>query len=87
MANNFEVKELSGSAFYNDYKKADNQPSYRGDLRIDGVLYKQSIWVKVSKNGKKWLSFSYQKADEDTGPKGTKSQPAPVDELDDEIPF
>jgi hypothetical protein len=77
---------MRGVAFYNDYKKTDNQPSYRGTLEIDGVEYKQSIWVKVAKNGKKFLSFSYEKADEQKA-STKKSQPQIDTEIDDEIPF
>jgi hypothetical protein len=77
---------MRGVAFYNDYKKADNQPSYRGTLEIDGVEYKQSIWVKVAKNGKKFLSFSYEKADEQKS--SSKKPQTQVDiDIDDEIPF
>jgi hypothetical protein len=86
---------LRGVAFYNDYKKTDNQPSYRGSLEIDGVKYKQSIWVKVGKNGKKFLSFSYEVDQQDTDerPQYKKTTTATPtlkqveEELDDEIPF
>lgn len=77
---------MRGVAFANDYKKSDNHPSYRGTLQIDGVEYKQSIWIKVAKNGKKFLSFSYEKADGEAAYK--KPAPAPtLDDLDDGIPF
>ena len=83
---------MRGVAFYNDYKKTDKQPSYRGTLEIDGVEYKQSIWVKVGKNGKKFLSFSYEKADAEAQKANVKKQSTPTydevkEELDDEIPF
>lgn len=85
---------MRGVAFYNDYKKTDNQPSYRGNLEIDGVRYLQSIWIKVGKNGKKFLSFSYEIEEKSNRPTQykKKQQPAPTldevkDELDDEIPF
>ena len=86
---------MRGVAFYNDYKKTDNQPSYRGTLEIDGTKYKQSIWVKVGKNGKKFLSFSYEaeEVDPDERPRPTKAKVATPtidevkDELDDFIPF
>lgn len=81
---------MRGVAFANEYKKSDNHPSYRGTLEIDGVPYKQSIWIKVAKNGKKFLSFSYEKADE----VAVRSKPAPAptldevkDDLDDFVPF
>lgn len=81
---------MRGVAFYNDYKKNESQPSYRGTLEIDGIEYKQSIWVKVGKNGKKFLSFSYEMAEEKN--EAPKKTAAPTlqqveEELDDEIPF
>ena len=81
--------EKSGVAFYNDYKTTDKQPTYRGTLTINNVEYKQAVWEKVAKSGKKYLSFSYEKADE---PKRAAPTPEPEpdtssDELDDHIPF
>lgn len=81
---------MRGVAFANDYKKTDNHPSYRGTLVIDGVEYKQSIWIKVAKNGKKFLSFSYEKADGETAYKKPASTPTldeVKDDLDDFVPF
>lgn len=80
---------MRGVAFYNDYKKNDSQPSYRGTLEIDGVEYKQSIWVKVGKNGKKFLSFSYEMAEEkkEVASKSAPTRKENEEELDDEIPF
>lgn len=81
---------MRGVAFYNDYKKNDSQPSYRGTLEIDGTEYKQSIWVKVGKNGKKFLSFSYEMAEEKKEVSRKSSAPSMdevKEEMDDEIPF
>lgn len=77
--------ELNGVAYWNDYKKLPKQPSYRGTLQIDGVQYKQAVWEKVSKNGKKYLSFSYEKVDDQ--PKESQSSSADSNELDDFVPF
>lgn len=80
--------EMSGVAFLNDYKKLPKHPSFRGHLQINGVKYKQAIWEKVSKNGKKMLTFSYEpETDEpkhDTAPAKIESY---AEEIDDEIPF
>jgi len=82
---------MRGVAFYNSYKKNDSQPSYRGTLEIDGVEYKQSIWVKVGKDGKKFLTFSYEEANPDVPKASTKKATPTLDEvkeeLDDEVPF
>jgi hypothetical protein len=78
--------EKRGVAWFNDYKKNDSHPSFRGTLVIDGVEYKQSVWVKVDKNGKKMLSMSYEKSEE-ASPKKEKVTNTTLDDLDDEIPF
>lgn len=80
--------EMSGVAFFNDYKKLPKHPSFRGTLQINGVTYKQAVWEKVSKNGKKMLTFSYEP--ETNAPK-PETKPAEIEsyaeEIDDEIPF
>jgi len=80
--------EKSGVAFYNDYKKTDKQPTYRGTLTINGVEYKQAVWEKVAKSGKKYLSFSYEEATDEPKRSAPASQSQPEsNEIDDHIPF
>lgn len=81
--------EKSGVAFYNDYKKTDKQPTYRGTLQINGIKYKQAVWEKVAKSGKKYLSFSYELEADDANARNQKPVEAKslADEIDDEIPF
>ena len=74
---------MRGRAYKNDYKKKDNQPDYRGDLEINGVKYKQAIWIKVGQDGKKFFSFSYSLPQEKEAPSVEEVK----EEMDDFVPF
>lgn len=78
----YEAKDMNGSIFVNDKKTKDNQPDRRGSCKIDGVEYWISGWLKDT-NGKKWMSLSFTKKEEQQGSQ-TKSEPTTSD---DEIPF
>lgn len=56
-------REDSGVLFKNDFKKADNQPDYRGECNIGGVIYEQSAWIKEGQKGK-FFSFAYKRKDD-----------------------
>lgn len=47
-----------GSIFKNDYKKLETHPDYRGKINVDGADKEISLWVKESKDGKKFFSVS-----------------------------
>lgn len=79
----YEVKDMNGSIFVNDKKTKENHPDRRGSCKIDGVEYWISGWLKDS-NGKKWMSLSFTKKEEQQGGQA-KSEPAVSD--DDSIPF
>ena len=86
---------LRGVAFKNEYKKLDKHPSYRGELEINGVKYKQAVWEKVSRDGKKYLFFSYEVDQQDPDERQQYKKTATAtptlkqveEDLDDEIPF
>jgi len=84
---NYEVKDMSGSAFKNKYKTQDKHPSYTGSVKVDGEDYKLAVWIKVDRNGEKFLSCSFQKADQDNKSNGGQRQNAPSIDIDDDIPF
>ena len=54
----YEQKDNSGSLFVNDRKEKENQPDYKGSMKVGGVEYWISGWKKTS-NGKDWISFAY----------------------------
>lgn len=61
-----------GAIFKNDRKEKDTHPDYRGKINVDGVDKEISLWVKESKDGKKFFSASisepYVKPDNATPP-------------------
>lgn len=75
-----------GVLFKNDRKTQDNHPDYKGSLNIDGVEYWQAAWLKKSKDGKTFMSFSYELKDEASAPRKEQSQQG-VEPFGDEIPF
>lgn len=86
MATQYETRELSGSLFRNDKKEeGSNQPDYRGELRINGILYWQSAWLKTSPSGKKYMSFAYQV--KEAQPTAVEPTPAPAPAPADDTPF
>ena len=77
-------KDNSGSLFKNDKRESDNHPKAKGSAQIDGVEYWVSAWTKVTKDGDKWQSLSFQKKDDKSAPK--VKQKAVDDDLDG-LPF
>ena len=47
-----------GSLFKNDRKDDAKFPDYKGSLNVDGVEFWLSAWLKVSKDGQKFMSLS-----------------------------
>ena len=79
----YEHKAGNGSIFKNQYKENENQPDYRGSIKLqDGSDKELAAWVKQDKNGNSFLSLSisdpYKKETET--PASTQSN-AKVDDL------
>lgn len=55
--------ELRGSLFRNDRKEKETHPDYTGSCQIDGVEYYMNAWIRESKAGKKYFSFSFKPKD------------------------
>ena len=72
----YEQKDNSGSLFRNDKDGVESRPDYRGSALIDGVEYWMDSWLKTSKDGKKWMSFSF-KPKEAREPAPEVRRPAP----------
>ena len=74
-----------GSLFKNDRKDDAKFPDYKGSLNVDGVEFWLSAWLKISKEGTKFMSLSVKPKNADASlnkPKKTKEQ---FD--DDSVPF
>jgi uncharacterized protein (DUF736 family) len=89
----YEQRDNSGSLFKNDRKEQDSHPDYTGSAKIDGKEFYINAWVKESKNGKKFFSFSFKAklmSDRASPPTGGKNDQRTVTaDFDDdpEIPF
>lgn len=80
----YTPRELGGNLFKNTYKEeGSNQPDYRGECCINGVVYKISAWIKDAANGTKFMSMAYDPK-EGGQPAPKREAPAPVDQ---DIPF
>lgn len=49
-----------GAIFKNDSKQKETHPDYRGKINWGGVDIEVSMWIKESKEGKKYFSVSLQ---------------------------
>lgn len=59
MTTNYEYRAGDGSAFRNKNKTEDRQPGYTGKVMLpNGELRRVSVWVKKTKAGEPYLSFS-----------------------------
>jgi uncharacterized protein (DUF736 family) len=76
-----------GVLFRNDKKEdGDKRPDYKGTINFNGVDTKLAGWIKVGKNGNKFLSLKVET--EDRRAKQPARAAAPATQLaDDEIPF
>lgn len=74
-----------GSLFKNDRKDDAKFPDYKGSINVDGTDYWLSAWIKVSKDGAKFMSLSVKNknADASLQPKKKIKQ----EEFEDDAPF
>jgi len=83
----YQNKDMNGSVFKNTYKKLEKQPDYTGNAKIDNVNYKIAMWIKVKKDGNKYFSCTFQKADSVRFDGGQRQTYATADLDGDDIPF
>lgn len=53
-------EELRGVLFKNNRKESPNHPDYTGNMTIEGKEYYMNGWVKESKTGNSFMSFSFK---------------------------
>ena len=75
----------TGALFKAD-KQSERHPDYNGSCEINNVEMWMSAWIKTSKNGKKFMSFSFNPKEVQSAPKPVQAANAEFDEGDD-IPF
>jgi len=75
-----------GALFRNDEKDPNDEKDrdYAGVINIEGAEYWLSGWVRVSKNGRKYLSLSLKPKQEKPAESEKKS---PAEDFGDDIPF
>ena len=56
----FTQNDLSGSLFKNDRKETETHADYAGSCLIHGEEFWMNAWLKTSKDGKKFMSFSFR---------------------------
>jgi hypothetical protein len=76
-----------GALFRNDRKDDDRDPDYRGNINVDGVEYWLSAWLKVSKDGKKYMSLSVKPKNESNGRARQQKSGGGGAPYSDDIPF
>jgi hypothetical protein len=92
-----ETKLNTGAIFKNDYKKAENQPDYRGKVNVNGKEMEVALWLKTSGSGVKFFSASFNEPYIKNEPQinnnepqinGTLKQPSYVNlDANDDLPF
>src|SRR5262249_60893968 len=75
-----------GALFRNEEKDPNDEKDrdYAGVINIEGAEYWLSGWVRVSKNGRKYLSLSLKPKQEKPAESEKKS---PAEDFGDDIPF
>ena len=77
-----------GVAFINDKKESDKHPAHKGKGNFNGVDFEFSIWENTSKEGKAYMSFSFQEPFVPVVQDAPMTPAVPVAPIgDDEIPF
>ncbi len=56
----FETKELEGALFPNKDRTSDKAPHFKGDQKVEGVMWKIAAWKNTSKAGEKYLKLKIE---------------------------
>jgi hypothetical protein len=81
----YEQKDNSGSMFRNKRREKDSQPNVTGKAMVGGVMYYMDAWTKTTGDGEKWQSVSFKPVDQQQP--APSRPPAPLADMDDEIPW
>jgi hypothetical protein len=86
---NYEMKDGDISLYENDKQGNEKRPDLTGKLKINGIMYKISVWERNA--GKLKFSgqveeYKYQSPDK-TNPEPKKEEPFSPNPVDDGLPF
>ena len=71
----FEHKENAGSLFKNrDEEKQEHHADYKGDCKIDGVVYWMNAWINETKSGDKYMAVRFKRKDKQPQAKSEPQQ-------------
>ena len=80
-----------GALFKNDRKESDKHPDYKGPLNINGTDGWIAAWLKTDKNGKKYMSLSWEPKQQshaaDPAQQGPQAKSQGYEDPSDEVPF
>lgn len=65
-----------GTLWFNYEKKNEKAPDYNLNVNIEGKNYSIAAWKKLTKDGKRFISFSIEEGD---GKRGGRSKDTPND--------
>ena len=84
----FDINDMSGFLFKNEDHQG-NRPTHKGSIKINGVEYWMSAWVKEGRNGKFFSMAFQEKEAKYQDNQSTTGQPATNNnnDFDDDIPF
>jgi len=77
----------TGALFRNTSKESDRHPDYRGSCEVNGVEMWMASWIKTSKNGKKFMSLSFNPKEDKAENSQPPASPDNAIDEDDDIPF
>ena len=67
MAQQYEIKDESGSLFKNEEKSKPNAPDLTGNCKIGGKEWRVAAWMNESKKGKKYYALKFSEPMEKGG--------------------
>ena len=90
-------KDNSGNLFKNSFKEeGSKQPDYKGEVMVNGVVMKASLWLNKDKNGNTYFGIGFQsmedaakysKENSSVTPKPEFSKPQATTSAGDDLPF
>ena len=67
-------------------KKRENGPDYSGSLNVDGVEHFLDAWIKTAQTGRKFMSVSVKRKQQQEAPNPRSKQAAARRVMEDEDP-